>query len=81
MKWEEIRKQYPDAFVKFEVLEYHIEEDKEIVDELALIKIMQDGKEAMKEHLKCKKGQYVYSTSKEKVEIHMIKYIGIREKI
>ncbi len=78
MKWEEIRKQYPNTFVKFEVIEYHIEEDKEVVDELALIKVMQDGKEAMKEHLKCKKGQYVYSTAKGKVEIKMIKYIGIR---
>jgi len=28
-----------------------------------------------------KKGQYVYSTSKEKIEIHMIKYIGIRGEI
>ena len=36
MKWEEIRKQYPNVFAKLEVLEYHIEEDKEIIDELAL---------------------------------------------
>ena len=47
MKWEEIRKQYPNVFVKFKGLESHIEEDKEIVDEIALIRIMQDGKEAM----------------------------------
>lgn len=78
MKWEEVRNQYPNTFVKFEVLEYHIEEDKEVVDEIALIKVIKDGKEAMKEHLTCKRGQYVYNTIKDRIEIQIIKYIGIR---
>lgn len=29
MKWQEIRNLYPDQFVKFEIVESHIEEDKE----------------------------------------------------
>ena len=32
MKWEDVRKQYPNTFVKFQVVESHIEEHKEIVD-------------------------------------------------
>lgn len=78
MKWEDVRKQYPNTFVKFEIVESHIEEDKEIVDEVAFIKAIKDGKEAMVEHLRCKDGQYVYSTIKERVEIQLVKYIGIR---
>jgi hypothetical protein len=78
MKWEEVRKIYPNTFVKFEVVESHMEEDKEVVDEVAFIKTISNGKQAMKEHLNCKKGQYVYNTIKDRIEIQLIKYIGVR---
>lgn len=81
MKCDEVRKMYPNLFVKFEVVESHIENDKEVVDDIALIKVINDGKEAMKEHMKCKQGQYIYSTSKEVLEIQIVKYIGIRGNI
>lgn len=81
MKWSEVRSMYPDSFVKFQVVDSHIENDKEIVDEISLIKVINDGKEAMKEHMKCKQGQYIYSTSKEVLEIQIVKYIGIRGNI
>ncbi|MGL5712985.1 MAG: hypothetical protein ACRCXT_17610 [Paraclostridium sp.] len=80
MKWNEVRDMYPNTFIKFEVIESHIENDKEIVDDIALIKVISDGKEAMKEHIKCKQGQYIYNTAKTNLEIQMIKYIGIRGK-
>jgi hypothetical protein len=38
IKWEEVRKIYPNTFAKFEVVESHIKEDKEVVDEVAFIK-------------------------------------------
>lgn len=75
MKWNEVRNMYPNTFIKFEVVESHIEKDKEIVDEIALIKVINDGKEAMKEHLNCKKGHYIYNTSKENLEIQTIKFM------
>lgn len=81
LKWEEVRIQYPNTFVKFEIVESHIEEDKEIVDDVAFIKAIKDGKEAMKEHLKCKTGQYVYSTVNDRVKIQLVKYIGVRGKM
>lgn len=78
MKWEEVRKIYPNRFVKFEVIESHIEEDKEYIDEVAIIKSIPDGKEALKEFKECKEGQLIYSTNKEKVIIQLIKHVGIR---
>lgn len=54
-----------------------MEENKEIVDEVVFIKAINNGKEAMKEHLNCKEGQYVYNTIKDRIEIQLIKYIGI----
>lgn len=81
MKWDEVRKIYPNTFVKFKAIESHVEENKEIVDEVAFIKTISNGKEAMKEHLNCKKGQYAYNTIKDRIEIQLIKYIGIRGKM
>lgn len=82
MKWEEVRKVYPNTFVKFEVVvESHVEENKEVVGEVAFIKTISNGKEAMKEHLNCKRGQYVYNTIKDKIEIQLTKCIGVRGKM
>lgn len=81
MKWEEVRQLYPNQFVKFEVVESHIKDNKEYVKEVAIIKAITDEKEAMREFVDCKKGQYVYSTKNKEVIIELIKHIGIRRSI
>lgn len=78
MKWAEVRKIYPNKFVKFEVLEYNTVENKRYVDDIAVIKVIDDGKEAMREFSQCKEGQFVYSTKNEQIIIEVVKYIGIR---
>ncbi|MCT4595652.1 MAG: hypothetical protein N4A57_15495 [Anaeromicrobium sp.] len=81
MKWEEVREMYPNQFVKVEVIESHVENGKEYVDEVAFIKAIGDGKAAMKEFLKCKEKQIVYSTKNPKFIIEVVKNIGIRRGI
>jgi len=78
MKWEEVRNLYPNKFVKFEVVESHTKDGKEYIDEVAVIKAIDDGKEAMKEFVKCKPGQLVYSTNNDQLIIQLVKHIGIR---
>ena len=78
MKWQEVREMYPNQFVKFEIVEYHEYEKTKYVDEVAIIKAIKDGREAMKEFTKCKNGQLVYSTENESIVIEKIKHIGIR---
>ncbi len=78
MTWQEARKLYPDQFIKFEIVESHIVGDKEIVDEIAIIKPITDGKIAMKEFVSRKEGQFVYSTKNETLIIQLIKHVGIR---
>ena len=78
MKWEEVRKLYPNKFVKVEVLESHTIEDKEYVDEVAVIKSIDDSKEAMREFVKCKGQQVVYSTKHSEFIMEITKPIGIR---
>lgn len=77
MKWEEVRALYPDQFVKFEIVESHINEHKEIVDDVTVIKAMRDGKEAMREFINCKEGQFVFSTKNPELVIELVKYVGI----
>ena len=81
MKWSEVRKLYPNQFVKFEILESHIQDNKEYVDDVAIIKAISDGKEARKEFIKCKPGQLIYNTKNEKLIIELVKHIGIRRGI
>jgi hypothetical protein len=79
--WKEVRKSYPNQFIKFEIIESHIEDNKEIVDEVAVIKAIADDKEAMREFINRKEGQFVYSTKNENVVIELIKHVGIRRSV
>jgi len=81
MKWEEVRSLYPNKFVKLEIIESHIVDNKEYVDEIAFIKAIDDSKEAMKEFIKCKNRQVIYSTKNKDFVIDVVKHIGIRRSI
>lgn len=81
IKWHEVREMYPNQFVKFEIVEYHEDEKTKYVDEVAVIKAIKDGREAMKEFTKCKNDQLVYSTENESVVIEKVKHIGVRRSI
>lgn len=81
MKWQEVRELYPDQFVKFKVLESRVIKNKEYVDDVAVIKAISDGKEAMKEFVNCKPGELIYSTKNKEVVIEIVENIGIRRSI
>ena len=81
MKWQEVRELYPNKFVKMEVIESHIVDEKEYVDEVAVIKAIDDSKEAMREFIKCKNKEIIYSTKNKEFIIDVVKHIGIRRGI
>lgn len=81
MKWKDVRELYPNQFVKFEILESHIEDNKEYVDDIAIIKAISDGKEARKEFINSKPGQLVYNTKNEELIIQLVKHVGIRRSV
>ncbi|MGI6308913.1 MAG: hypothetical protein ACOX1X_10050 [Dethiobacteria bacterium] len=78
LEWSEVRKLYPHKFIKFEVLDYHIEDNKRVVDDVAVIKVIENSREAMREFSQCKESQFVYNTKHEKIIIDVVKHIGIR---
>ena len=71
MIWEEVRKIYPDQFVKLQILNYHIIEDIKIVDDMAVIRPMKDNKEATKELVRSTGDVIVYHTSNKDIEIEI----------
>lgn len=77
MKWEEVKKIYPNQFVKIEVLKSHTEKDKEYIDDVAVIGIVEEG-EATKELLESKDNILVYHTSNDRIELKIRNRIGLR---
>ena len=72
MKWQEVRELFPDQFVLVSILDYHEEDDKKIIDEVAPIRSIPD-KDANKEFFKVKPGNIVYHTSNENCIVHIRK--------
>ena len=81
MKWEEVRNNYPEKFVLFEIINSTKGEDKEVVDDVKVIEVYSNGKDARKAFIKKKPNQFVYSTNNENIEIEIVKYVGIRRTV
>lgn len=71
MKWEEVRKIYPDKFVKLQVLESHTEGNKRYIDDMAVIKVIEDNREATKELVKSGNDTLVYHTGNQSIVLEI----------
>lgn len=78
MKWEEVKEIYPQTYVLLQVLKSHVDGDKKYIDDVAIIRAIDDAKEATRELVSAKPGTLVYHTSKEKIEILIRKRVGFR---
>lgn len=81
MKWEEVRKTYPNKFVKLQILEFHFEGNIKIVDDMAVIKVIDDNKSATKELINSKEGTVVYHTANKNIGIEVKNVRAYRGKI
>lgn len=80
MKWEEVKKNFPNQFVKVKILSSHIMGNKKYVDDMAVIKSIKDNREATKELVNSTDDVLVYHTANDEIvlEIRNIKgYRGI----
>lgn len=78
MKWEEVRKIYPDRFVKIQILKAHIEDNVRYIDDMAVVKAFDDEREATRELVRTKDDELVYHTGKEKLEVQIKQIFGFR---
>ena len=65
MKWSEVRTLHPNKFVLLEKLKEHIDGNYKYIDEVALIDVIDNDKEASDLLVICKGDRFVYHTSKE----------------
>ncbi len=78
MKWDEVRKIYPERFVKIQILDSHIENNVRYIDDMAVIQAFDDEKEATRELVRSKDEILVYHTGKEKIEVPIKQIFGFR---
>lgn len=78
MKWEEVRELYPNQYLKLNILDFYIEDDKKIVTDVAIIDRIEDSKKVTKELLKSKGDTIVYHTGADKILIEMRKFTSLR---
>ena len=78
MKWEEVRKIYPNRFVKIQVLDSKIEGNKRNIIDMAVIEAYEDNEEATKELVRAKDDILVYHTGNEKIDIEIKQIFGYR---
>ena len=78
MKWDEVRKIYPDKFVKIQILEFHMEGNIRHIDDMAVIKAFDDNKDATRELVRAKDDILVYHTGKDKIEVEIKQIFGYR---
>jgi len=78
MKWEDVRKTYPNRFVKLQILESRIAGTKRIIEDVAVIAVFEDNIQATKELSKATGDILVYHTGNEKIELEIKQFFGYR---
>ncbi|SPF34385.1 conserved hypothetical protein [Candidatus Desulfosporosinus infrequens] len=78
MNWEEVRKIYPNRFVKIQILKAHIKDSVRYIDDMAVIQSFDGEREATRELVRAKEDVLVYHTGKEKLEVPIKQIFGVR---
>ncbi|AKL96988.1 hypothetical protein CACET_c35570 [Clostridium aceticum] len=78
MKWQEVRELYPNQFVLLKVLNYYMEDDIRYIDDVAVVKPINDPKEVTKLLVNGKSDDLVYHTKNEKIIIKVKNIRGFR---
>jgi len=78
MKWEEVRRLYPNQFVKLRILGLRREGSREYVDDVAIVRSITDPAEATSELMKCRDDTLVYHTDNENIILEVRTRPGLR---
>ena len=83
MQWQDIRRHYPDQWLLVEAIKAHSENDRRILDELAVVDTFGDSDAAMKgymslHHEEPHRELYVFHTDRQELDILERRWLGIR---
>ncbi len=78
MKWEEVRRLYPNQFVLLKVLNYYTEGDKRYIENVAVVRPVDDPKEVAQLLLNGRPDDLVYHTKNERIVVRVKNIRGLR---
>lgn len=83
MRWSEVRRHYPDQWLLIEAIEAHSEDDRRILDDVAVVDVFEDSVRAMKEYASRHRAAperelYVFDSDRESLDIVERRWLGIR---
>lgn len=78
MTWDELRKSFPNKFVKIQILKSHLENNVRFIDDMAVIKPFDDDREATRELVRSKDDILVYHTGRKRIEVEIKDIFGYR---
>ncbi len=86
VKWEQVRKQYPEQWVLVEAISAYSENSTRYVEELSIISNFSDSTIAWKEYKKLHLAEpsreyYIFHTDHETLDIKEEKFIGVRRRL
>lgn len=84
LKWSEAIKNYPNKWLLFEAIEAYSKEGQRIIEDISIINVFDEGRDALKEysekHKKDKSREmYVYHTKNKELIIEERNWIGVRK--
>lgn len=72
MKWKEAREKYPNTWVLLKSVKEKINDDTKIIDDVDVIKVIPNNKEATKTLMECRGNTFVYHTSRDTIKIKIV---------
>jgi len=86
MQWQDIRRHYPDQWLLIEAIKAHSEDDRRILDDLAVVDTFEDSDAAMKRykslhHEEPQRELYVFDTDRQELDILERRWLGIRGRL
>lgn len=84
LKWSEAIKVYPNKWLLFEAIEAHSNEGYRVIEEISVINVFDEGRNALEEysekHKKDKSREmYVYHTKNKDLIVEERNWIGVRK--
>ncbi len=82
MQWQDIRRHYPDRWLLVEAFKAHSENDKRILEDLAVVDTFEDSDAAMKGYAGLhreapQRELYVFDTQREELDVTERRWLGI----
>lgn len=86
MKWNDVRKQFPNRCVLVESLKVKTENHERIIEEISVIDDFDNGNAAWKDYKKLHgedktRELYIFHTNNEEIRVIEQPYVGVRRKI